>query len=167
MKRLRIDWLAPLAYCAFLTSIFIIPLGILAARSLTGADGGFSLANYREYLRSPELFSSLRNTAYLGVGTVALTLPLAFLFAYGLERCRLPLRGVFFIIGSVPLLAPSLLPAIALVYLFGHQGLFMSFLGGQLDLWLLGTSARGDDRDLPARTRHLAYGAVGGRRTAL
>ena len=131
MKRLRINWLAPLAYCAFLTAFFIIPLGILAARSLSGAGGGLSLANYREYLQSPELFSSLRNTAYLGGATVALTLPLAFLFAYGLERCRLPLRGVFFIIGSVPLLAPSLLPAIALVYLFGHQGLFMSFLGGR------------------------------------
>ena len=87
-KRVRIDWLAPLAYCAFLTAFFIIPLGILAARSLTDVNGGFSLTNYREYLQSPELFSSLRNTFYLGAGTVALTLPLAFLFAYGLERCR-------------------------------------------------------------------------------
>jgi len=130
-KRFRIDWLAPLIYCAFLVAFFVIPLGILAARSLTGADGGYSLANYREYLQSPELFASLRNTFYLGAGTVALTLPLAFLFAYGLERCRMPLRGVFSIVGSVPLLAPSLLPAIALVYLFGHQGLFMSFLGGR------------------------------------
>ena len=76
-------------------------------------------------------FSRRLSHGDLGVGTVALTLPLAFLFAYGLERCRLPLRGVFSIIGSVPLLAPSLLPAIALVYLFGHQGLFKSFLGGR------------------------------------
>ena len=131
MKRLRTDWLAPLAYCAFLTAFFAIPLGILAVRSLTGADGGFSLANYQEYLRSPELFASLRNTFYLGFGTVVLTLPLAFLFAYGLERCHMPARGLFSIIGSMPLLAPSLLPAIALVYLFGHQGLFTQALGGR------------------------------------
>lgn len=129
--RMRTDWVAPLLYCAFLTAFFAIPLGILALRSLTGADGGLSLANYREYLQSPELFASVRNTFTLGVGTVALTLPLAFLFAYGLERCHIPLRGLFSIIGSVPLLAPSLLPAIALVYLFGHQGLFTSFLGGR------------------------------------
>jgi iron(III) transport system permease protein len=129
--RIRTDWVAPLLYCAFLTAFFAIPLGILAARSLTGTDGGFSLANYREYLHSPDLFASLRNTLYLGVGTVALTLPLAFLFAYGLERCRMPLRGLFSIVGSVPLLAPSLLPAIALVYLFGRQGLFTSLMGGR------------------------------------
>ena len=130
-RRLATSWLAPLLYCAFLTAFFAIPLGILAVRSVTGDDGGFSLANYREYLQSPDLYASLRNTFYLGAGTVLVTLPLAFLFAYGLERCRLPFRGLFALIGSVPLLAPSLLPAIALVYLFGHQGLFTPFFGGR------------------------------------
>ena len=127
----KADWLAPLLYCAFLTAFFVVPLGILAVRSVTGNDGGFSLTNYRDYLQSPDFFASIRNTFYLGAGTVLVTLPLAFLFAYGLERCRLPFRGLFSIIGSVPLLAPSLLPAIALVYLFGHQGLFTPFFGGR------------------------------------
>lgn len=128
---LRADWLTLLFYCGFLGLFFIAPLGVLAVRSLTGADGGFSPANYRDYLFSPELFASLRNTFNLGIATVLLTLPLAFLLAYGIERTRIPLRGLFAILGAAPLLAPSLLPAMALVYLFGHQGLLTQFLGGR------------------------------------
>lgn len=117
-------------YGGFLLLFFVAPLGLLAARSLTGADGGLTLANYAEYLHAPDLFASLRNTALLGFGTVLLTVPLAFLLAYGIERSRMPLRGVFALLGAAPLLAPSLLPAMALVYLFGQQGLFRSVMGG-------------------------------------
>ncbi|HEY0104641.1 MAG TPA: putative 2-aminoethylphosphonate ABC transporter permease subunit [Rhizomicrobium sp.] len=127
----RAEALTPLLYCAFLALFFAAPLGLLAVKSLTGADGGWTLANYAEYLRAPELFASLRNTLFLGLGTVALTVPLAFLLAYGIERSRMPLRGLFGLIGAVPLLAPSLLPAMALVYLFGQQGLLASYLGGR------------------------------------
>ena len=35
----------------------------------------------------------------------------------------MPGRGVFRLVAQIPLLAPSLLPAISLVYLFGNQGL--------------------------------------------
>jgi iron(III) transport system permease protein len=135
---LRADWLTLLFYLSFLALFFAAPLGVLAVRSLTGANGGFSLANYQEYLQSPALFASLRNTLYLGIATVALTLPLAFLLAYGIERTRMPFRGLFAIVGSVPLLAPSLLPAMALVYLFGRQGLFSPFLGGHTIYGFLG-----------------------------
>jgi len=128
--RLRADGLAPLLYCAFLLFFFAAPLGLLAVQSLTGADGGLTLANYREFLGAPELFASVRNTLFLGLGTVLLTVPLAFLLAYGIERTRIPFRGFFALLGAAPLLAPSLLPAMALVYLFGHQGLLKDILGG-------------------------------------
>ncbi len=131
MKGLRADWLTLLLYCAFLALFFVAPLGLLAVQSLSSADGGWTLANYTEYLRAPDLIESLRNTLYLGLGTVFLTVPLAFALAYGIERSRIPLRGTFALIGAAPLLAPSLLPAMALVYLFGHQGLFAPLLGGR------------------------------------
>jgi iron(III) transport system permease protein len=132
-KRFRsgADTLTLLVFCAFLALFFAAPLGLLAAQSFTGADGGFTVANYRGYLRSPGLIVSLTNTALLGAATVALTVPLAFLFAYGIERTRMPLRGFSGIVGSIPLLAPSLLPAIALVYLFGHQGILTPAFGGR------------------------------------
>jgi iron(III) transport system permease protein len=130
MTRFRLEGLTPLVYCAFLALFFAAPLGVLAVQSLSGPDGGFTLANYAEYLRAPDLSAALLNTIRLGLGTVALTVPLAFVLAYGIERTRIPGRGLFGLIGSVPLLAPSLLPAMALVYLFGRQGMFTALFGG-------------------------------------
>ena len=41
-----------------------------------------------------------------------------------------PARGLFRLIAQMPILAPSLLPAISLVYLFGNQGLVKGVLIG-------------------------------------
>ncbi len=55
---------------------------------------------------------------------------LAFAYAYGLTRTCMPARGLFRVIAQIPILAPSLLPAISLVYLFGNQGLAKGLLFG-------------------------------------
>jgi iron(III) transport system permease protein len=127
--RLTGDGLALLVYSGGLALFLAAPLGLLAIRSATGADGGLTIANYRDYLTEPALLVSLGNTALLGIGTVCLTVPLAFLLAYGIERTRMPCRGLLALVGAAPLLAPSLLPAMALVYLFGQQGLLTAMFG--------------------------------------
>ncbi|MDR3509917.1 MAG: putative 2-aminoethylphosphonate ABC transporter permease subunit [Caulobacteraceae bacterium] len=119
-----------LIFAVALALFFGAPLGELAWRSLSAADGGLTLAHYAEYLTSPGLQRSLVNTAVLGAWVVALVTPAAFLIAYGLERTRLPLKGMLASLAAAPLLVPSLLPALALVYLFGRQGLLKPMLGG-------------------------------------
>ena len=57
-----------------------------------------------------------------------ITVPLAFGFAYALTRSCMPLKGLFRGIALVPLLAPSLLSAISLIYWFGNQGVLKSSL---------------------------------------
>ncbi len=49
-------------------------------------------------------------------------MPLAFGFAYGLARSCIPAKSTFRTIALIPLLAPSLLSAISLIYWFGNQG---------------------------------------------
>ena len=56
--------------------------------------------------------------------------PLAFLYAYALTRTVLPLRWLFQGISLIPIFAPSLLPGLALIYLFGNQGFFKGLIGG-------------------------------------
>jgi iron(III) transport system permease protein len=58
--------------------------------------------------------------------------PLAFLYAYALTRTVLPARWLFQGISLIPIFAPSLLPGLALVYLFGNQGFFKGMLGGPI-----------------------------------
>ena len=52
-----------------------------------------------------------------------MTLPLAFGFAYAMTRSCIPGKGVFRTIALIPLLAPSLLSALSLIYWFGNQGI--------------------------------------------
>ena len=107
------------------------PLGVLAVRAVTGDDGALTLAPFARYLGEPGLARALASTAVLGVSVTALVLPLAFLVAFALERSRIPLKGLLQAIAGIPLLIPSLLPALALVYLFGRHGLLMPLFGGR------------------------------------
>ncbi len=60
----------------------------------------------------------------------AITIPLAFTFAYALTRSCMPLKGTFRVIALTPILAPSLLSAISFIQWFGTQGLLKWMLGG-------------------------------------
>ena len=62
--------------------------------------------------------------------TTLITVTLAFTFAYALTRSCIPFKGLFKSIIMIPILVPSLLPGIALVYLFGNQGMIKGLLMG-------------------------------------
>ena len=57
-------------------------------------------------------------------------MPLAFGFAYALTRSWMPFKPLFRGITLIPLLAPSLLSAISLIYWFGNQGVLKGWMNG-------------------------------------
>lgn len=83
----------------------------------------YGLSNYRYYFSSPSLRSSIFNSLWVSLTVVVLVLPIAFIFAYGITRTKMKFRQGFRLISMIPVLAPSLLPAIGLIYLFGKQGI--------------------------------------------
>jgi iron(III) transport system permease protein len=89
-----------------------------------------SLANYVRYFSTPALSSSIVNSLFIATVTTLITVTLAFGFAYALTRTRMPFKGLFKSIALVPILVPSLLPGIGLIYLFGNQGLLRELLMG-------------------------------------
>jgi iron(III) transport system permease protein len=100
------------------------PLAAILLKALENASGDFvGLANFASYLGSPALKQSLWNSVWVSSLVTFVTLPLAFVFAYALTRSCMPARGLFRTIALVPLLAPSLLSALSLIYWFGNQGL--------------------------------------------
>ena len=121
--------LGALALC--LVFIVLLPLGALLIKAFEGPDGGFvGLTNFAQYFSNPSLTASIANSLWIAVVSTVICVLLAFVFAYGLTRTCMPGRGVFKLISQIPLLAPSLLPAISLVYLFGNQGIAKSALFG-------------------------------------
>jgi iron(III) transport system permease protein len=100
------------------------PLYAMLARSVRAKDGTFvGLANYAEYFANPALSHSIWNSLNIALLTTAITVTLAFAFAYALTRSCMPAKGLFKTIAMAPILVPSLLPGIALIYLFGNQGM--------------------------------------------
>ena len=73
---------------------------------------------------------SITNTLRLGFVVTGIVVSLAFLFAFGLTRTCIPFKPAFKVLGMLPILAPSLLPAISMIYLFGHQGIARELLLG-------------------------------------
>lgn len=111
--------LVALGLLVFLT----LPLAMLFERALEGADGEFvGLANIIAYVRSEVFARSLVNTAIFALLTTTITVPLAFGFAYSIQRSRVPFKGLWRNVAMIPILAPSMLAAISFIYLFGNQG---------------------------------------------
>jgi iron(III) transport system permease protein len=109
----------------------ILPLAFLFVRAFQDQDGGWvGLANFAVYVTTPSLLVSAWNSVWTALLTTLIVVPLAFVYAYGLTRSAMPLIGAFRAIALIPVLAPSLLPALALIYLFGNQGFFKWMLFG-------------------------------------
>jgi iron(III) transport system permease protein len=114
------------ALLVFLT----LPLASLLVRAFEGRAGGFvGLSNFRDYFDSPAFENSVQNTLAFAGLTTAVTVPLAFLFAYAIQRSCIPFKGLWRNIALIPILAPSLLAALSFIYLFGNQGWLKGMLG--------------------------------------
>ena len=100
-----------------------LPLWSLLVKGFEDRDGKFvGIANYLAYFSTPALFNSALNSFHVAAVCTAIVVPLAFLYVYALTRAVLPLRWLFQGVALIPIFAPSLLPGLALIYLFGTQG---------------------------------------------
>ncbi|MEO7056501.1 MAG: ABC transporter permease subunit, partial [Caldimonas sp.] len=120
----RVAHAALLAIVVALVVFLALPLATILAKSLQDRSGAFvGLVNFTSYLQTPSLQRSFLNSVGVSVLVTAITVPLAFWFAYALARSCIPAKGLFRTIALIPLLAPSLLSAISLIYWFGNQGI--------------------------------------------
>lgn len=114
-----------LSVCAPLLSIFWRGMAPDAAQG-----GGLSAAI--ELFRSDNFHWLLGNSLKVSLAVTLLVVPLAYLFAYALQCTLIPSKALWRGVSLLPLLAPSMLPGIALVYLFGNQGLLRFLLNDNI-----------------------------------
>src|SRR5882672_2725840 len=103
-----------LASCAVLAVFLVAPLAMILVKSTEDKSGAFvGLQLFREYLQNAALRDSAFNTLWVGLVVTAVTVPLAFTFAYALTRSCIPWKGGFRLIALTPILSPSMLAAIS------------------------------------------------------
>ena len=134
-KLSRDDWI--MRTCMVLIGLFLVvavvlPLYSMMSKSLEDSDGNFiGLANYVEFFSTPVLFSSIFSSLFISVLATFIVLVTAFFYGYALTRSCMPFKKFFRLVAMVPLLAPSLLSGISLVYWFGNQGVAKEVLLGE------------------------------------
>lgn len=111
----------------------LMPLLAIFWRGFSGEAGqGGGLQAAAELFASDNFRWLLGNSLAVAFSVALIVVPLAYLFAYALQRTLIPAKGLWRGISLLPLLAPSMLPAIALVYLFGNQGLLRGLLSDNI-----------------------------------
>jgi len=106
-----------------LTLILLLPLASLLAQSVLDGHGRFvGIAHFAAYFSTGH-WSALWHSVTLSAVSAVACVVLAYGYAWALTHTALPARALWRALALLPLLAPSLLAAIGLVYAFGNQGL--------------------------------------------
>ena len=118
--------LIPLACLAL---FFGYPLYVVIKRSFMMTDGTLGLANYAQVFSNTTLAKATVNSLVLSTVTMLVCLILGFAIAYRLERTSA--KGKVFITTALalPLLAPSLVQGLGLIFIFGRNGLLNQWFG--------------------------------------
>jgi iron(III) transport system permease protein len=128
------EWLLRWMLWGFIAVFFIVlivPLYMLMSRSFRNASGSFvGFENYLYYFTTPALSQSIGNSFFVSGTSAAIVTFIAFIYAFALTRTQMPLKGFFKVMAFIPLLSPSVVKAIALVYWFGNQGVLKEALFG-------------------------------------
>jgi iron(III) transport system permease protein len=120
----------------FLGLFVLYPMAHILWRSLQDGQGRLvGLANYARYFSTPAIAASITNSLWVAAVSMVITVGLAFGYAYALTRTRMPGRTAFRVIAMLPLFAPSLVQAIALVYVFGNNGILTRQTGINIGLY--------------------------------
>ena len=90
------------------------------------ALANFTLANFKQYFTTAYTLKSLWHSLYISAATTGIVTVLIFFFAYALTRTTIKNKLFFRNVIMMPLVAPSIVQALALIYLFGRNGLLTS-----------------------------------------
>ncbi len=106
-----------------LVVFFVYPLLTAFARSFVTIDGAIGLDNYRAAFANPSFWRVTYNSLEMSLITMVFAVIIGFGMAYGVHRTRMPGKTVFTMVAMLPLLAPSLVQALGLIFLLGRNGI--------------------------------------------
>ncbi len=103
--------------------VFVLyPLIHILGKSIQTPEG-IGLGNYYSVLGNRRFLGLVYNSFEVTLVTTALAVVLAYVFAYGIQRTKVPVKNLFRLIALIPLFAPSLVQAQGLLLLLGRNGL--------------------------------------------
>jgi len=84
---------------------------------------------------SAQFLPMLKNSLITTIAATVISVVLAFMLAYVINRTRVRFKSVWMVLFTVPMLIPSISHGMGLVLLFGDNGLLTNLLGLSIDLY--------------------------------
>ena len=120
---------------AALVLFFVYPLATVALRSITEPNGAFGLGNFAVILQSSNFWRAAMHSLVVSGTTTAVVLILGLAIAFAAHRCRIFGGPIVLMAVMLPLLMPSLVQGLGLIFLLGRNGLLTKLTGLEINIY--------------------------------
>jgi iron(III) transport system permease protein len=114
---------------------FVYPLATVVVHSVTEPDGRIGFGNYATVISQPNFWKATANSMVMSLATTAVSLILGLTIAFATQRCHIAGRSLVLAAVALPLLAPSLVQGLGLIFLLGRNGLITKALGVEFNIY--------------------------------
>jgi len=118
----------------------VIPIGIVLLKSFqigTDKSGNllWGLENYTATLSQSHFWTVLTNSLSVAISVTIISVLLAFIFAYAIQRSKMPGKRYFSLLAMLPIFAPSLVQALGLIFLLGRNGIINRWFDLEIEIY--------------------------------
>lgn len=120
---------------AWFVIFLIVPIFTIFSQVFMDNWGNWvGLDNFKTYFESKVLSVAILHSISVSLITALISTVLGLLFAYGITRTNIKLKGFFRYVAMVPLFLPTMVHGMALIYIFGKMG-FVTKYGIDIGLY--------------------------------
>lgn len=113
---------------AWFVIFLIVPIFTIFSQVFMDNLGNWvGLDNFKTYFESKVLSVAIFHSISVSLITALISTVLGLLFAYGITRTNIKLKGFFRYVAMVPLFLPTMVHGMALIYIFGKMGFFTKY----------------------------------------
>ncbi len=123
---------------ALILLFIIYPLLNVFMYSITDDQGSFNFASVIDIFNKTRYRTTFMNSVKLGIISAIISTIIGYIFAYALTRVDLPGKRFFKFIAMLPIISPPFILSLAVIFLFGRQGLITNGLFGISDFNVYG-----------------------------
>jgi iron(III) transport system permease protein len=120
---------------AALVLFFVYPLATVALRSITEPGGALGLGNFAVILQSSNFWRAAMHSLVVSGSTTAVVLVFGLVVAFAVHRCRIFGSPIVVMAVMLPLLMPSLVQGLGLIFLLGRNGLLTKLTGLEINIY--------------------------------
>ena len=133
IEELKLLWGDPLLFFGVLAILLSLILFILyplfkVFMVSISTNNGYSLSVYKEAMKNWYFRKAFQNSMLMATLTSLLGVLVGYIFAFTIERTDIPFKKFFNIIAIIPIISPPFIGALAILMLFGNNGLITSSL---------------------------------------